>query len=79
MTDEKPYKGLIRDWKVFERANTDGDQVEFIVGITTKFRDDNDAFGHPESIVTSAVVSIDAKGNLETQNSRYKLVGPEST
>lgn len=67
MTGLKAYKGEIHDWK----------WVRFLDGDCIKGR----PVGHPDFvgwIITSKVVSLDRKtGMLETQNSRYKLIGKE--
>jgi len=64
----KPYKGEIHNWH------------KVLYGDTGHFYIKGKPIGHPTFInwiSTSRVISIDAEGMCETQNSIYKLIGKE--
>lgn len=73
---EKPHKGEIHRW--FKHAHKDAGGLGYIVRGTVynhpEFGNTSGGFFH-----TSWIVSHDsATGEIETANSRYTLVGPET-
>jgi hypothetical protein len=72
MDTSKPYKGSITDWYVLPCL---GGLGYYVRGTFKGHPEFDGMYGH-----TSYALSLDrATGELETRNSRYTLIGPEST
>lgn len=71
MNETKPHKGKLTDWTKFECGYGLGYRIK------CRFVDHPQFAG--ERGYTSAVVAHDLEtGEIETRNSRYTLVGPET-
>lgn len=75
----KPHKGRISSWAICKPSGTINDLLPIVVGYLVDHPDFHNEWGHTSPVVSISEPNQFGYRELETNNSRYTLVGKELT